>query len=194
MNVHRVCVYCASSSKIDDVYFAAVERLGVELARNGVVTVFGGGGVGLMGRLADTILREGGRIVGVMPAFMKAVEFHHPGVAEFHVVDDMHQRKKMLIDGADAVIALPGGCGTLEELLEVVTLKRLGIFLKPIVIVNVAGFYDPLLQMLDRCIAERFMAERHRSIWTTVDRPEDVLPAIADTPPWRGDALAFAAV
>ena len=187
----QICVYCASSPDIAPVYFDAAERLARELAAEQITLVYGGGATGLMGQLADTMLAEGGRVVGIMPQFMNAVEWGHKGVAEFHYVADMHERKRRFLDGTDALVALPGGCGTLEELLEVITLKRLGVFGKPIVILNTNRFYDPLLQMLDRCIEERFLAEYHRQIWQVVSEPEEVLPAIRNAPAWEDGAIKF---
>src|SRR5262245_58774079 len=162
----RVCVYCASSRQTDGVFREAAARLGRTLAREGTTIVCGGGAVGLMGALADGALAAGGRVIGVLPRFMADLEWGHRGLTELVLVEDMHNRKRRMIEGADAVVALPGGSGTLEELLEAVTWKRLGLYLRPIVLVNVRGFFDPLLEILRRCIDERFMDERHGSMWT----------------------------
>ncbi len=140
--------------------------------------IFGGGSVGLMGQLADTIIEKGGKITGVMPHFMKAVEWDHKGVKDFHFTDTMHQRKQKFLDHADGLITLAGGCGTFEELLEAITLKRLGIFNKPIVILNTDHYYDPLREMLEKSITEQFMTEAHREMWIFVNEPEDVIPAL----------------
>tara|TARA_R110002074_G_scaffold400167_1_gene595009 strand:+ start:167 stop:535 length:369 start_codon:yes stop_codon:yes gene_type:complete len=119
--IKKVCVYCASSENIDSKYFEATEKLARVLAKNNITVVYGGGSRGLMGKLADTILSEKGRIVGIMPHFMKEVEFHHKDVNEFIFTADMHERKKQFMVGVDALITLPGGCGTMEELLEAMT-------------------------------------------------------------------------
>ena len=190
--IKRVCVYCASSAKIAKKYFDATEQLGKHLVENNVEVVYGGGAVGLMGKLADTVLEHGGEVIGIMPQFMRDVELHHKKVARFHFVGDMHERKKRFLDEADGLIALPGGCGTLEELLEALTLKRLGIFTGPIVILNTDGFYDPLETMLKRCIDENFMAQEHRKLWTTVREPEEILDALREAPTWSKDAIQFA--
>jgi hypothetical protein len=190
----RVCVYCASSQRIAPPYFQAAEALGRILAEQGVTAVTGGGSIGLMGRLADAMLEAGGKVVGVMPAFMHDVEWSHRGLSELQLVDGLHERKRLLLEGADALVALPGGSGTLEELLEAITLKRLGRFLGPIVILNTGGFYDPLLQMLDRCIEEGFMSSRHRPMWCVVDDPAQVMAAIAEAPAWDAAAIRFATV
>jgi uncharacterized protein (TIGR00730 family) len=122
------------------------------------------------------------------------VEWQHPGLAALEVVEDMRERKHRLLTGSDAVIALPGGCGTLEELSEAITLKRLGLYFNPIVLVNTKGFWDPLIRLLDDMVRERFMNPEHRQMWTVVREPEDVLAAIRDTPRWREDARQIAAV
>ncbi|WKN44518.1 TIGR00730 family Rossman fold protein [Tunicatimonas pelagia] len=190
--INRVCVYCASSAKIDQKYFDATERLGKQLVTNQIEVVYGGGAVGLMGKLADTVLEHDGEVIGIMPQFMRNVELHHKKVSRFHFVADMHERKKRFLDGVDGLIALPGGCGTLEELMEVLTLKRLGILTQPIVILNTDGFYDPLETMLERCIDENFMAQEHRNMWTFVREPEEILNALREAPPWSKDAIQFA--
>jgi len=145
-----------------------------------------------MGALADAALAAGGRLVGIIPKFMDDLEWGHKSLSELRLADDMHQRKRWMIEDVDAVVALPGGSGTFEELLEAITWKRLGLYVNPIVIVNVRGFYDPLRDLLERAVAERFMDARHRAMWTFVPRPEDVLAAIRDAPPWSAEARAFA--
>ncbi len=190
----RVTVYCASSAQVDPAFFEAAEQLGNALVDAGAETIYGGGNIGLMGRLADTILARDGKITGIIPQFMKDVEYDHPAVEEMICVPSMHERKRLFLDKAHAVVALPGGCGTLEELLEVITLKKLGLFLQPVVIINTRGFFDPLLQMLDRCIEERFMRARHRAIWSVITDPTTVMDAINNAPPWDKDAIRFAAI
>lgn len=194
MPIRKVCVYCASSSQADGAYLEGAERLGRILAREKITIVYGGGGVGPMGRLADGALSEGGRVVGVIPRFMKELEWFHRGISELCLVDDLHDRKRQLIGGADAVVALPGGSGTLDELLEAISLKRLGMFVGPIVLVNTRGFFDPCLELLARCIGERFMDARHRRMWQVVAEPEDVLEAMRTAPEWSRDAIEFAAI
>lgn len=188
----KICVYCASSSKVDEIYLEAAGRLGKVFADAGVAVVYGGGATGLMGRLADTMLAHGGAIKGIMPRFMNDVEWAHKDVTDFELTDTMHERKAKFLVGIDAVVALPGGTGTLEELLEAITLKRLGIFTKPIVIVNTRGFYNPLREMFERCIEEAFMHPRHRGLWSFVDEPEQVLQAVHTAVPWGSEAIAFA--
>ena len=186
---HTVCVYCASSRVCDPLYHDVARRLGGLLARSGCAIVYGGGGTGSMGALAEGALAEGGRIVGVIPQFMKELEWGHAGLSELHVVGDMRTRKHEMLARASAVVALAGGCGTFEELMEATTLKRLGLFLGPIVIVNTAGYYDPLIEQLERAIELRFMNGAHGQMWRVVAEPEQVLEAIATSPEWDANQL-----
>ncbi len=190
----RICVYCASSSKIDETYFEAAERLAVQLVSHDVTIVYGGGAAGLMGRIADTAISGGGHVVGIIPKFMTEVEWQHKDLEEIHVVSDMHERKKRLLEGTDAVIALPGGSGTFEELLEAISMKRLGLYTKPIVIMNINNYYNPLIEMLEKSIKENFMSEAHRKMWTVVSDPDSIMDAIESSPEWSADAISFAAV
>ncbi len=194
MPISRVCVYCASSTRADPIYLEAAERLGRILGRNSIDIVYGGGGVGSMGRLADGALAEGGNVIGVIPRFMKELEWYHRRIGELVLVDNLNERKRALLEKVEAVVALPGGSGTLDELLEAISLKRLGVFTGPIVIVNTKGFFDPCIELLDRCIAENFMDPRHRAMWQVVGEPEEVLAALESAPPWSRDALRFAAI
>lgn len=193
-HITQVCVYCASSTKVADKYFQAADALAEVLATNGITLIYGGGAVGLMGRIADRMLAQGGEVIGVIPDFMTAVEWEHKGVTRMHVVMDMHQRKRRFFEGTDAIVALPGGCGTLEELLEAITWKRLGLVTAPIIIVNTDGFYDPLLQMLDRCVEENFMRVEHKAIWQVIEHPSELLQAIEDAAAWDENAIATAKV
>ncbi|MCZ8319370.1 MAG: TIGR00730 family Rossman fold protein [Lysobacteraceae bacterium] len=190
----RLCVYAASSAKVDPVYLEAARTLGATLARAGCTTVYGGGGQGLMGALADGALAEGGEVIGIIPTFMVDLEWGHVGVTTLELVEDMRERKHRLLTGSDAVIALPGGCGTLEELFEAITLKRLGLYAKPIVLLNTRGFYDGLQAFMDKVIAERFMNPEHAAMWSMVSRVDEVLPRIRATPCWREDARQYAVV
>ncbi|HTS68329.1 MAG TPA: TIGR00730 family Rossman fold protein [Terriglobia bacterium] len=188
----RVCVYCASSKKCDPAYLDAAERLGRHLAQHQATLVYGGGGAGAMARLAQGVLQAGGKVIGVIPRFMMDLEWGHSELTSMHIVENMRERKHHMLEGADAVVALPGGCGTLEELFETITLKRLGLYLGPIILVNTRGFYDRVVETLDHCIAENFMDTRHRDMWTAVNEPEEVLSAIHNAPPWSAENLNFA--
>jgi uncharacterized protein (TIGR00730 family) len=190
----RICIYCASSAKIDEIYFEATERLAKILVNSKVHVIYGGGGHGLMGKLADTVLAQGGQIKGIMPQFMNEVEWAHKSVTDFEFTKTMHERKAKFLENIDALIALPGGTGTLEELLEAITLKRLGQFTKPIIILNTNGYYDPLIQMLERCVEEKFLRPIHAEMWTFVHQPEEVMSAINQSMEWDENAISFAAV
>jgi len=190
----RVCVYAASSQQCDAVYLAAARQLGEQLAQAGCGIVYGGGAVGLMGALADGALARGGRVTGIIPRFMTEIEWQHRGVDDLQIVEDMRERKHRLLTGSDAVVALPGGCGTLEELFEAITLKRLGLYFNPIVLVNTRNFYAPLQAFMQQVIGERFLNPEHAQMWSLVDTPDEVLPAIRATPKWREDARDYAAV
>ena len=190
----KICVYCASSDRVDPAYFLATEKLANEFARAGAEVVFGGGGTGLMGRLADAILDNGGKIRGVIPRFMDNVEWTHQRLTEVEFTETMQERKTKLFEKADAIVALPGGTGTLEELLEAITLKRLGVLTLPIVILNTKNYYDPLKTMLHRCVDENFMKPKHLEMWAFVNEPEEVIPAIQNAARWDSDSIKFAVV
>ena len=192
-NEKVVCVYCASSQACDPAYHAAAFRLGELLAEGGCSIIYGGGAIGSMGSLANGALSKQGRVVGVIPDFMVELEWEHPGITELRRVEDMRTRKHLRLSQSHAVVALPGGTGTLEELFEAITLKKLGLYLHPIVLVNTQGFFNPLIQLLSSMITERFMGEQHASMWHVVDQPEDVLPAISSAPDWPANAIKFAA-
>ncbi len=187
-----VCVYCASSRACDPLYHDVARRLGGLLAKDGSVIVYGGGGAGSMGALAEGALAAGGRVVGVIPRFMQELEWGHRGLSELHVVEDMRTRKHEMLSRASAVIALAGGCGTFEELMEAITLKRLGLFLGPIVIVNTGGYYDPLLEQFRRAIDGRFMNAVHGEMWQVVEEPEQVLAALENDAGWDASRIAHA--
>src|SRR5215813_1553117 len=189
-----VCVYCASSRSAHPDYRAAARRLGEVLAAEGVGIVYGGGAVGSMGALADGALARGGRVIGILPRFMAELEWGHKGLTDLQLVEDLRTRKHMMLTLSQAAIALPGGSGTFEELLEAITLKRLGLYLNPIILVNTRSFFSPLLEMLERAVQERFMDPRHLQMWQVVDTPEAVPAALACAPAWSADARSFASV
>ena len=187
-------VYSASSTKIDPVYFEAAEQLGRLLAEHHICLVNGAGSIGLMRSVADAVLSNGGEVTGVIPHFMVEQNWQHTGLTELIEVTSMHERKQKMADLSDAVIALPGGCGTLEELLEVITWKQLGLYLNPVVILNVNGFYDPLLNMLGRAIDENFMRRQHGDIWKVANTPEEAVELLYTTPVWDISIRKFAAI
>lgn len=182
MKIRQVCVYCASSSRCASTYFDAAEQLGQHLAENGIGIVYGGGEAGLMGRLADSALNANGRVLGILPQFMNESEWGHQNLTELRLVDNIHSRKRAMLEASDGVIALPGGCGTLEELFEAITWKRLGLYTNPIVIININDFFDPCIELLERCISEGFMTPEHRNIWALVQSPVEALQILQSDP------------
>ncbi|MEX1994230.1 MAG: TIGR00730 family Rossman fold protein [Steroidobacteraceae bacterium] len=189
-----VCVYCASSFACDPHFREVAKLLGGLLAGAGWSVVYGGGRSGSMGALAEGALAAGGRVIGVIPRFMVDLEWGNNDLSELHVVEDMRTRKHEMLTRANAVIALPGGTGTLEELFEAMTLKRLGLFLGPIVLVNTRAYYDPLLAQMAAAIDGRFMDERHAGLWTVVPDPEEALKALEAAPEWTAASRDFAVV
>jgi uncharacterized protein (TIGR00730 family) len=192
--IQSVCVYCSSSNRASDIYLDAAARLGRILAENGITIVYGGSSLGSMGRLAAAALETGGRVIGVLPRFMDELEWGHRALTELRVVDDMHERKRVMLELSGAAIALPGGCGTLEELLEAITWKRLGLYFGPVVLVNVNRFFDPCIELLNRCVDERFMDEKHRAMWSVAEDPENVMETLRSAPEWSKEARNFAAL
>lgn len=179
-----ITVYCASSRKIDKKYFNATIALADELLKENVKVVYGGGAIGLMGAIADRYIEKKGSIKGIIPEFMVKVEWAHPKVTDMTIVQDMHERKKKLIEGTDAVIALPGGTGTLEELSEVITLKRLGKFNKPILLLNTDNFYTPLDNFMKKMANEHFLSPDHLNMWKLFDEPGDFWETYFSFPEW----------
>src|SRR5882724_7202015 len=190
--IQTVCVYCSSSDRTPAVYLDAAATLGRALAGAGLGIVYGGSSLGSMGRMAAAALDAGGKVTGILPRFMDELEWGNRALTELRIVDDMHERKRIMLELSGAVIALPGGCGTLEELFEAITWKRLGLYFGPIVLVNVNGFYDPCIELLERTIAEGFMNEKHRGMWTVASGPEEAVEAVRTAPVWTRDARSFA--
>ena len=191
----RICIYAASSAHCDAQYREDARLLGETLARAGHTLVYGGGAVGSMGALADGALGAGGEVIGIIPRFMVELEWAHQQLSALKLVEDMRERKHQLLTGSDAVIALPGGCGTLEELFEAITLKRLGIYHQPIVLLNTRGYWTPWAEFMQRqVIDERFMNPGHVAMWSVVDSVAEVLPAIANAPEWNESARDYAVV
>ncbi len=192
--IKSVCVYCASSSKIKPAYFEAARELGRLLAQNGMRCVCGAGNQGLMGALSDSVLDYGGRVLGVIPQFMIDEGWCHPRLTETIVTADMHERKERMAQEADAVVALPGGCGTMEELMEIITWKQLGLFLHPIVILNIDEYYTPMIEMLQRAIDENFMRSEHARMWQVVTTPQEAVEAMRSAPQWDRNIRKIAAI
>ena len=192
--INSVCVYSASSTKIDAVYFQAADTLGYLLAEHRIRLINGAGSIGLMRSVADAVLKNGGEVTGVIPRFMVEQNWHHTGLTELIEVTSMHERKQKMANLSDGIIALPGGCGTLEELLEIITWKQLGLYLNPIVILNVKNYFDPLLDMLRQAVDENFMRTQHGAIWHVAQTPQEAVELIYTTPLWDASIRKFAAI
>lgn len=192
--IESICVYAASSTKINPIYTDAAKALGKLMAEENIRLINGAGGIGLMKDTADAVLSHQGKVTGVIPKFMVEQGWHHPNLTELIVVEDMHERKNLMAQKSDAIIALPGGCGTLEELLEIITWKQLGLYFNPILILNINGFYNPLIEMLNKAIDENFMSERHREIWTVASSPQQAIECIKNAPKWDPNIRKFAKI
>lgn len=191
---NTVCVYCASSSRVDSSYTDMAFSLGKLLAQENITLITGGGCQGLMRSVEDGALNTGGKAIGVIPQFMVEQNWHHTGLTELRITPDMHTRKRTMAEMSDAVIALPGGCGTMEELFEIITWKQLGLYLNPIVILNINNYYDSIIQQLERAIEEHFMGEIHEKIWSVARSPEEALEIIHNTPKWNREIRKYAAL
>jgi uncharacterized protein (TIGR00730 family) len=176
--VDAVCVYCGSSPGANPVYAEATRKLAGALAGRGIRVVYGGASVGLMGTLADSVLEAGGEVVGVIPQALVEREIAHPRLSELHVVTSMHERKALMVELAEAFVALPGGIGTLEELIEVYTWNQLGLHDKPLGLLNVAGYFDGLAAFLDHAVEERFLPASQRAVLVSEAEPEALLAAL----------------
>jgi uncharacterized protein (TIGR00730 family) len=177
VSVRSVCVYCGSALGGDPAYLAVTQELARELAGAGITVVYGGAAVGLMGALADTALEAGGKVVGVIPQQLVDREIAHPELTELHVVSSMHERKALMADLADAFVALPGGIGTLEELIEVYTWAQLGLHAKPIAVLNTLAYYDPLVAFLDHAVDQGFLVPARREALVVAPDPQALLQA-----------------
>ena len=194
MKIKNICVYCASSNKAAEIYGKTAYELGVLLAKEGIAVITGAGGIGLMRMVEDGALDNGGKAIGVIPQFMVEQNWHHTGLSELHITESMHERKQTMAVLSDAVIALPGGCGTIEELSEIITWKQLGLYFNPIVILNINGYYDNFIAQLKKAIEERFMGEIHAKILSIATTPEEALEIIRNTPRWDASVRKYAAL
>jgi uncharacterized protein (TIGR00730 family) len=190
----RVCIFASSSSRINSEYSDAASELGILLSRAGTEVVFGGGGIGLMGKLADTIIENNGIITGVIPSFMKDQGWDHSEVNEMIITSDMAERKKQMFAMADAIIALPGGVGTLEELTEAITLKQLGLFRGPVIILNTLNFYKSLIDFFEHMVSENFLRYEHKGIWEIANTPVEVMTLLAKNDTWMSDPVKIAKI
>jgi len=188
--MQRLCVFCGSSAGSRPVYAEATRQLGKALAARGVGLVYGGGHIGLMGILADSVLELGGSVIGVIPQALVDKELAQAGLTQLHVVTTMHQRKALMADLADGFMALPGAFGTADELFEILTWAQLGLHAKPIGLLNVAGYFDPLRAWLDHAVREGFLRSAHRGLLLEAEEPKRLLDLleqcrlVAETPKW----------
>lgn len=193
-DIKRICVYCASSTKIDERYFQAAKELGRLMATKDIAVVNGAGNMGLMQACADGCMEAGGEAIGIIPTFMIKEGWCHNGMTQIVETDDMHIRQEKMAEMSDAAIILPGGCGTFAELMELITWKQLGLYLKPIVILNTCGYYDTMLQVLQQAVNQNFMRLQHADIWRVATTPEEALQMVLDTPLWDTSIRRFAAI
>ena len=192
--IKNVCVYSASSTKIAPAYFAVAEELGQLLAMRDINLINGAGSIGLMAATSNACLAAGGTVTGVIPRFMVEQGWQHKSLTQLIETETMHERKQIMAEMSDGIIALPGGCGTMEELLEIITWKQLGIYLNPIVILNIDGFYNPLLEMLQRAIDGNFMRPEHQNIWQVATSAQQAIELLYTSPIWNKDVRKFAAI
>lgn len=181
-SISSLCVFCGSKTGADDAFLADARRLGELMAENGVGLVYGGGRIGLMGVLADAVLAAGGRVTGVIPDFLRKLEVGNDDVTELVVTGSMHERKERMFELADGFVVLPGGLGTLDETLEIVTWKQLRIHSKPIVVVNTGGYWSVLEDLVRRTVEAGFAHPAVAELFTVVDGPDDVFRALAEAP------------
>ncbi|NLX81117.1 MAG: TIGR00730 family Rossman fold protein [Proteiniphilum sp.] len=183
-SISKVVVYCASSPHIDSVYFETAKDLGRLLALNDISCISGAGKQGLMGAINNSVLQHGGKVIGVIPQFMVDQDWFHPGLTEMIITQSMHERKQKMAQLSHAAIALPGGIGTLEELAEILTWRQLGLYNKPVIILNINGYYDPLFAMLDQMIKQNFMHDSYKNMWQVVTSPEGVINCLQNNELW----------
>lgn len=193
-DIKNVCVYSASSTKLANVYVEAAEELGRCLATRKINLINGAGCIGLMAAVSDAVLAAGGTVTGVIPRFMVEQGWHHTRLTRLIETETMHERKRLMADLSDGIIALPGGCGTLEELLEIITWKQLGLYLHPVIILNINGFFDPLLEMLQKAMEENFMRKEHGAIWKVASTPEEAVGLLYTVPVWNKEMRKLAAI
>jgi len=195
MNTQKmIAVYCASSTQIDDRYFQDARQLGRLMAERGVTLVNGAGNMGLMAASAEGCLEAGGKAIGVIPTFMIKEGWCHEGMTEIIETADMHERQARIAQMTDGGIFLPGGCGTLAEMTELITWKQLGLYLKPIILLNTGGYFDSLLNTLHLAIRENFMRPVHADIWRVAPNPEEALEMALTTPLWDTSIRRFAKI
>lgn len=189
-NIKSLCVYCGSSDRGRPSHHDAALRLGQILAKNGIRLIYGGGRIGMMGRIADAVIAAGGEVVGIIPQFLEQVEVGHSGVTSLIVTDTMHDRKQKMAELSDAFLIMPGGLGTLDETFEILTWKQLGLHEKPIIIVDVEGYWSGLTKLIDHMIEESYARPEHRQLFQIIDSLDELLPALSAMPPYDHEVEA----
>lgn len=190
--IKRICVYCGSNFGVDPAYQQAARATGTLLARQGIALVYGGGKVGLMGEIARAVIENSGEVIGVIPKYLADKEVAFNGISDLRLVDNMHDRKAIMADLADAFIGLPGGLGTLEEVAEILTWSQLGLHVKPCGLLNVNGYFDALLAFLDHMVEAHFMHPEHREMVLLSTDPAQLLAAFERYQPPHADKAAIA--
>jgi len=180
-----ICVYCGSSDKVNSEYITAAHNLGAVIASRGVQLIYGAGSTGLMGALANGSLENGGEVIGVLPKIFNTLNLAHQGLTRLEIVEDMHQRKARLAELADAFVAMPGGFGTLEELFEILTWAQIGLHQKPVGLLNIRQYFNPLIEMINQANAEGFIYQEHQALFTAADDPHVLLDALSNHKPPR---------
>ena len=178
--MNSICVYCGSSDKINRAYIEAAYELGKVIASREIKLVYGAGSTGLMGAVANGTLENGGEVIGVMPEIFNTPNLAHQGLTRLEIVDDMHKRKARLAELSDAFVALPGGFGTLEELFEILTWAQIGLHQKPVGLLNIRHYFNPLITMIEQASAEGFIYSEHQALFTTAEEPHKLLEALSN--------------
>lgn len=194
METQNVAVYAASSTQIDASFFEVARQLGRGLAEKGLTLVNGAGNMGLMQASADACMEAGGKAIGVIPTFMIEQDWHHKGMTQLIEVPDMHVRKRTIADMTQGAIVLPGGVGTWEEMFEIITWKQLGLYLNPIVIINAGGYYDPIIEMLNRAADGHFMRKEHLAGFQVATNAQEAIDMLLSMPRWDKSVRRFAAI
>lgn len=181
-NINSLCVYCGSSDRGRPTHHDAALRLGRIMAKAGIRLIYGGGRIGMMGRIADAVMEGGGEVTGIIPQFLEQVEVGHSGVTQLIVTDNMHDRKQKMAEMSDAFLIMPGGLGTLEETFEILTWKQLGLHEKPVVIADIGGYWRHLIELIDHMIDESYAKPENRALFQVIDSVDELLPALSAMP------------